>query len=209
MSKDKNGKETRIGHAGIYVQNYNKDYSWDGTYTYYDLLPVSADMTDPFANVKPVYNKRIWRPKDGKIENMQNFAKNVDVTESEGYAPDAVVQLRMSPEDEIALKQKYESLIKADKYYNAKTNNCSTFVSEGLRSVGVDITPETVTAYIIGIVKGIALKQTFDTPNNLYNQITKDGKWWLPKILKNPSDKTSQDYEDTVLDDNLNRRLGK
>ncbi len=42
----------------------------------------------------------------------------------------------------------------------------------------------------------------FQTPNNLYNKLIEQ-KVFTPTIIKNAGNKTSQDYEDAVIDDGV------
>lgn len=182
---------TRIGHAGIVVEQFAKktrmvsppkgtsglsqlitEYVSTG-FVYYDLWPVSANMTDPTANVKPVYNAS---PQKFKTKaDLITYLKTADITGSEGHAPDGVVEIQMSPELETKLNDNLKAAIKANNDYNAASNNCSSLVCEGLNSVGLNIDKEWGIFFIAATASDAPYYQEFYTPmkhiNRLLNKI--------------------------------------
>lgn len=130
-----------IGHAGIAVSNYKEvservkvDGKWttqtrmvpDGTYTYRDLWPGPGEKMGKSnfdENVKAGYNEKIVTLDD---------LKNTDVTGSEGYAPDGVIQLTTDKATDDIVNTALESAKSNGVNYNGVDNNCSDFAKEGV-----------------------------------------------------------------------------
>ncbi|RXM49627.1 hypothetical protein BOQ64_22760 [Chryseobacterium sp. CH25] len=189
FSTDKNGGET--GHAGIAVDNYKtvakKDKNGnaildkngkpiteqvkDGTFTYYDLWPEKpVGQTQLQDNVKEDYN--------GKIINSLNDLINTDVSKSgergkvsekgEGRSADGIVKITTDYNQDTKAKTTLSGMTKSGKDYNACSNNCSTFVQNGIKSIFPSFDANQL------IKPSFPLNQMYNdarvvAPNNLYN----------------------------------------
>lgn len=123
-----------IGHAGVAVDNYQKDkkgnyvtdkngnYIPNGTVTYYDLWPATGvGKENADQDVTPSYGKTI---------TTLNAVMNTDVTGSEGYAPDGVISLGTDFQTDQNVMNTMESTRQENKGYNGYNWNCSTFAGE-------------------------------------------------------------------------------
>lgn len=192
FSTDKDGGET--GHAAIAVDNYKTEtykvkergadgkMHWvekerqvkDGTQTYYDLWPEKPVGTTEYKdNVKDDYNK--------KTVNGVDAIKNTDVSVSgesgkvsqygENKAPDGVVKITTSFEQDQAVKARLDAIQKSGQDYNPCSNNCSSFAQEGLKAIfptvnaGQTVIPSGMARLIYSgtPIPGVV------APNNLYN----------------------------------------
>jgi RHS repeat-associated protein len=225
MSKDKSpdGK-TKIGHAGIVVMNQKlvtrsitlgphkityQTYVPDGSYTYYDLWPIRASMTDPTAMVKPIYNvTELTKIEFPTYNDMMNYLKNKDITGSEGTPPDGILSLDMPGYKEVELKKQLDAQVHTNKMYNAKTNNCSGNVCKALRKIGTPIPMEENQMWLVAYQKNVNAIQIFDTPNNTYKMLLSQ-KVYPATVMKNANSRCDQDYEDAVVEDNIDAQKRK
>lgn len=184
-------KNDETGHAGIAVDNYKtvtkKDANGnvmkdskgkpiteqvkDGTMTYYDLWPEKpVGQTQLQDNVKEDYN--------GKIINSLSDLMNADVSKSgekgkvsengEGRAADGIVKITTDYNQDSRAKSTLSSLINSGKDYNACSNNCSTFVQNGIKSIFPSFDSSQL------VKPSFPLNQMYNdarvvAPNNLYN----------------------------------------
>ena len=225
MSKDKSpdGK-TKIGHAGIVVMNQKlvtrsitllthkitfQNYVPDGSYTYYDLWPERANMTDPTEMVEPVYNVTELTKIDFPTYNdMMKYLKNNDITGNEDAPPDGILSLDMPGYKEVELKKQLDAQVSANKTYNAKTNNCSGNVCKALRKIGTPIPMEENQMWLAAYQRKVNPIQIFDTPNNTYMMLLSQ-KVYPATVMKNANSKCDQDYEDSVVDDFIDAQKRK
>jgi len=213
--------QAQIGHAGIIVTNYKEvqsqrvvlvpnesgdyeekvititDHIPDGTYTYYDLWPGGdgADMSNPNANVVAAYVQSDFN--FSSQEEVETFLKSNDPSEEEGYAPDGVLRLNMDYSGTTNIENRLINTATANSDYNARDNNCSTYICGVLNGVGYNITPEENTVFIAGASQGVSPWQSFHTPNNTYNQLASNSS---VTVVKDAGTTVSQDYEDAVID---------
>lgn len=167
----------RIGHAGVAVTNYRNDNGKmvpDGTYTYRDLWPGSPVGKENFGeNVPAVYNE-VTVSKDQLI--------NTDVTGSEGYTPDGVVQLTTDFSTDQNVLQQLSQHETNNQNYNGLTNNCSDFARTGV---------EAAAGGKVSASEQLTSKTSATTPNQLYKATQS-----LPKanVVKDPKDKVSKGF---------------
>ena len=114
----------------------------------------------------------------------------------EGRPSDGIVKINLSPEESFNLDKAYKDLGKKNAKYNGVDNNCTTFVCDGLQSVGVNIKPETI-CDIYNVLIGNVVTEA-QTPNNTYNQVKTDPK---ATVVKDASSATTESYEDAVIDE--------
>lgn len=130
----------KIGHAGIVVSNYKTEYYKirenekivtitkrvsDGTYTYRDLWPGGngAGKSNFDKDVPAVYNKNTF---------TLNELKNTDVTGSEGYSADGIIQLSTDATTDVIVYMALDAHKKSNSSYNGLTNNCSDYAERGI-----------------------------------------------------------------------------
>lgn len=198
-----------------------KSYVASGSYTYFDFWPVSSAMSGKAAtrdvasspqNV-PFKMTTGGSPTTNPL-SLENWLKKHDVSQmtnmivngapeqtgpgspGEGYAPDAIIRLNLLPKETFELYQAYASIIAANKNYNAESNNCTSFVCEGLKTIGIDISKETIIDWKGIIVNGLPVHSSF-TPNSAANQLKTNPK---AIVIKNPGNKTDESYEDAIID---------
>ena len=184
-------KNDETGHAGIAVDNYKtvtkKDANGkvmldskgkpiteqvkDGTMTYYDLWPEKpVGQTQLQDNVKDDYN--------GKIIKSLSDLMNTDVSKSgekgkvsengEGRAADGIVKITSDYNQDTRAKNTLSNLMNSGRDYNACSNNCSTFVQNGIKSVFPSFDASQL------VKPSFPLNQMYNdarvvAPNNLYN----------------------------------------
>ena len=220
QSSDANG-QTRIGHTGVIVENFNSSYESMGTYTYYDLWPTSADLGGKAAiqDVSPFYQSQSFCIMTNGKKNTdysalerymsshdmsqlpemlkQNFRENSVAGYGEGYAPDGIIRLGIDAKSTYQLQQAYKSLIQENAQYNGESNNCTTFVANGINNSGVgSVKEETIIDWRGFFINCNPVHKSF-TPNNTYNQLKNSPN---SVVIKNAGNKTSESYEDAIID---------
>jgi hypothetical protein len=170
--------EGRLGHAGIAVSNYSADANGkmvaDGTLTYYDCWPGQQVRQDNFdQNV------------DAEYKNLMLVSEKAlslgDASSREKFAPDGVLKLDTSYEQDQAVLKTLEQYQTDHSQYNGVTANCSTYVQAGV---------ETAAGATIQAQEDIG-KYKAVTPNKLY-QSTAQLK--NAKVLKDPGDKVKTPF---------------
>jgi RHS repeat-associated protein len=220
-------KSPQIGHTGIVLQNYEKiidkqgkvSYKSMGTYTYYDHWPgKGADLGGKGAtqNQPPVYQKQGFVVKSGgKIteehKSLENYISKHDISQlpsivngqpedkerGEGYAPDGIIRVDITPEQTYNLQQNLNNQVKGDAQYNGLSHNCTTFVAIALNSTGdINVSEESINdwrGFIIGSFSAY-------TPNETYKQLTTTPNADKTTVIKDASNKTKESYEDAIID---------
>ena len=212
---------TRIGHTSVVVENFNNSFQSTGTYTYYDLWPLSANLGGKAAvqDVAAVYNSQSFYMTTNGVKNtdysalerymsshdmsqlpgmlQNNFLENSRQGYGEGYAPDGIIRLGLNGEQTYKLQQEYISLIRQGSPYNGESNNCTTFVANGINNSGVgSIKKEAIIDWRGILVNFNPFHQSF-TPNNTYNQLKSNPNY---VVVKSAGNKTSESYEDAIID---------
>ena len=228
QSSDATGR-MRIGHTGVVVENYKlnvntngvKRYEPTGTYTYYDLWPLSANLGGKAAveDVEAIYKSQSFyittngkkntthsalerymsRHDMSQIPRMlqYNVMETSDESYGEGYAPDGIIRLNITAEQTYNLQQEYVSLIQQGKPYNGESNNCTTFVANGINNSGVgSIKEESITDWRGILVNLNPFHKSF-TPNSTYNQLQVSPN---SVVVKSAGNKTRESYEDAIID---------
>ncbi len=197
-------EDGNIGHAGVAVDNYQKDedgnyvtdengnYIPDGTVTYYDLWPatgVGKDNADQ--DVTPYY---------GKTVTTLDAVMNTDVTGSEGYAPDGVVSLGTDFQTDQNVMNTMESTRQDNKDYNGYYWNCSTFAREGVNSAA-----QSTGQYGVSGVEIVGGKFSV-TPNQLYNETR---GLQNATVLKDPGNKVNHSFIEGVRGKTAEKMVNK
>ncbi len=192
-------KDRETGHAGIALDNYKtekykvkekyKDANGktrtrevekerqvkDGTMTYYDLWPEKPVGDLSFqSDVKEDYNKKIISSFDElKNTDVSVSGERGKVSENgEERAADGIVQVTTSFEQDNAAKTKLNALQASGADYNACSNNCSSFVQNGLKAVFPSFDASQVVKPS-GLLRLRYNDATEVAPNNLYNAALK------------------------------------
>ena len=220
QSADATG-ETRIGHTGVVVENFDSSYNSTGTYTYYDLWPSEAHLGGKAAvqDVDAIYNSQSFcimvnGVKDTNYSALEGYMSRHDMSQlpgmlqynisensiesyGEGYAPDGIIRLGLNEQETYLLRQEYKSLIEQGTPYNGESNNCTTFVVNGINNSGVaSIKEENIIDWRGIFVNFNPFHKSF-TPNHTYNQLIKRKGSVVVKIAGN---KTKESYEDAIID---------
>jgi RHS repeat-associated protein len=180
----------KIGHAGIAVSNYKEVISrvkengkWvnkstmveDGTYTYRDLWPGGEGAG------KKNFDKDVPASYGNKVFTLDQL-KNTDVTGSEGYAADGLIQLKTTEMNDFIVKAGLDAHEKYNPNYNGLTNNCSDLCEVGIEySAGKQLPVD----------EKLTDKVSATTPNQLY-KATKA----LPNatVIKDPGTKVDNGF---------------
>lgn len=179
-----------VGHAGVAISNYKKEkyveYDAkgvaiekfriipDGTYTFYDNWPkggVDFDLKGAITSVEA--NRNVT-----EINSLEEFTNGSTVSPSENYAPNAILKLSTSHEQDMAVSERLLKANVKNKEYNGAWYNCSSYVSDGLKAIfGKTIGKEG----ILGPIRSV-------TPNQLWKDVLKYAdKAGIPYcILKDP-----------------------
>jgi RHS repeat-associated protein len=184
----------KIGHAGIAVSNYKTEYYKvkehgkmvtksrqveDGTYTYRDLWPGGdgAGKKNFDKDVPASYNTGVFT-----LDQL----KNTDVTGSEGYAADGVIQLKTDEMTDFIVNTGLEAHKKYNTSYNGLTNNCSDLCEVGVEYVAGKQLP---------VDEKLTDKTSATTPNQLYKATVA-----LPNatVIKDPGTKVNQGFLEAV-----------
>ena len=198
-----------------------KQYESTGTYTYYDLWPSAANLGGKSAvqDVSAVYNSQdFYITTNGKKNTdysalerymskhdmsqlprilQDNIRENSIIGYGEGYAPDGIIKLDITGEQTYKLQQEYISLIRQGNPYNGESNNCTTFVANGINNSGIgSIKEERIIDWRGFFINFNPFHKSF-TPNNTYNQLK---KWNNSVVVKNAGNKTRESYEDAIID---------
>jgi RHS repeat-associated protein len=194
-------QDGHIGHAGIAVDNYKtvdvKDKNGntvmdkdgnpvteqvkDGTVTYRDLWPggEGANKSNATDDISSVYNNQV---------TTLDKIKNTDVTGSEGYAPDAVVQMKTDSKTDAVVSMALDAHQKVNDKYNGANNNCSDFAKSGVEYAAPYGSQLGNTDERMG-------SRNVTTPNQLYKATVR-----LPNasVVKNPGSKVNNRFIDAV-----------
>lgn len=126
-----------------------------------------------------------------------NVMETSDESYGEGYAPDGIIRLNITAEQTYNLQQEYVSLIQQGKPYNGESNNCTTFVANGINNSGVgSIKEESITDWRGILVNLNPFHKSF-TPNSTYNQLQVSPN---SVVVKSAGNKTRESYEDAIID---------
>lgn len=115
----------------------------------------------------------------------------------EGYAPDGIIRLDITGEQTYNLQQEYISLIRQGISYNGESNNCTTFVANGINNSGIGSIKEESIIDWRGILINLNPFHKSFTPNNTYNQLKNSPN---SVVVKSAGNKTSESYEDAIID---------
>ena len=146
-----------------------------GTYTYYDHWPgKGADLGGKGAteDQPPVYQQQAFDIKSNnktpEHKSLENYISNHDISQlpnivngipedeihGEGYAPNGIVRVNLTPEQTYNLQQNLNSQVDGNADYNGMSHNCTTFVANSLNSTGViNVSKESINdwrGFIIG-----------------------------------------------------------
>ncbi len=117
------------GHAGIAVNNYDKDGKTDGTYTYYDLWPGGEVAAKDFReDVIARYQEDGKGQIIGSAEDLMNFTVNG----AEPHKPDGIIGFPTEEVGDQLVKDALSSIGESKVNYNGISFNCSTFASIGV-----------------------------------------------------------------------------
>ena len=126
-----------------------------------------------------------------------NFSENSQEDYGEGYAPDGIIRLGLNGKQTYKLQQEYKSLIQQGSPYNGESNNCTSFVANGINNSKVgSIKEETIIDWRGFFVNFNPIHHSF-TPNNTYNQLKHNSN---SVVVKSAGNKTNESYEDAIID---------
>ena len=128
---------------------------------------------------------------------QNNFSENSIEDYGEGYAPDGIIRLEITGEQTYHLQQEYISLIKQGTSYNGESNNCTTFVANGINNSGIGSVKEERIVDWRGLLINLNPFHKSFTPNNTYNQLKNSP---ISVVVKSAGNKTSESYEDAIID---------
>lgn len=198
-----------------------KQYEPMGTYTYYDLWPSAANLGGKSAvqDVEAVYNSQSFcittnGKKNTAHSALERYMSKHDMSQlpgmlqhdirensiegyGEGYAPDGIIRLDITGEQTYNLQQEYISLIRQGISYNGESNNCTTFVANGINNSGIGSIKEESIIDWRGILINLNPFHKSFTPNNTYNQLKNSPN---SVVVKSAGNKTSESYEDAIID---------
>ena len=136
-----------VGHAGIAVSNYKQESYMervngvevektrmvtDGSYTFYDNWPggdgVNFDLKGALTSVEAHRNITL-------IGSESEFTNGSTVSPSEQVAPNGVLKLSTSYEQDNAVKGRLDKANEEKTDYNGAWYNCSTYASDGLKGI--------------------------------------------------------------------------
>ena len=179
----------KIGHAGIAISNYRAETKrvkvggrWttqtkmvpDGTYTYRDLWPrEGVDKSSFNDNVPALYNNRTVT-----LDQLLD----TDVTGSEGYAADGVIQFTTDFDLDKKIQQGLNDFEESNPSYNGLKVNCSDYVEKAL---------ETMAGKQLPVDEKLTSKTKATTPNQVYKTAAtlKNGK-----VLKDAGSKVNNGF---------------
>ena len=81
--------------------------------------------------------------------------------------------------------------------YNGESNNCTTFVANGINNSGIGSVKEERIVDWRGLLINLNPFHKSFTPNNTYNQLKNSP---ISVVVKSASNKTSESYEDAIID---------
>ena len=206
-------KDDETGHAGIAVDNYKwvetkviengqevtkRTRVPDGTVTYYDLWPEKqVGQTELQDGVKDDYNRRKYTVEELTNIDVSKSNKSGHVSQNgKGRPADGVIKLRIGDSVEEqrsidkAVKMKLEGVQDSGKDYNACSNNCSSFVQEGLKAAisGFDASQYVDVPFSMDVLYDDV---NVVAPNNLYNKAASSPG---AEVLKGPSKIEAKPY---------------
>lgn len=178
-----------VGHAGIAVSNYKQETYMetvngielertrmvaDGTYTFYDNWPggsgVNFDLKGALTSVEAHRNITL-------IGSESEFTNGSTVSPSEQVAPDGVLKLSTSYEQDMAVKGRLDNANDNKKDYNGAWYNCSSYASDGLKGIfGKKVGRESMLGPVKSITPNQLWKDTKETAekNNIGTDVLKD-----------------------------------
>ena len=173
---DKNGKQV-----------YNTIHVKDGTYTLYENWPGGDGVT---FNLKgAITSVKADRPVT-IIQSEKEFTSGATVSPYEDRAPDGVLKLSTTYDQDMAVKKRLEKANKIKTYYNGAWYNCSSYASDGLKAIfGKKIGRET----IFGLINAI-------TPNQFWKDLLEEAQSEKlgVNVLKDPGNKIDNEFVKTI-----------
>ena len=194
----------KIGHAGIAISNYRAETKrvkvggrWttqtkmvpDGTYTYRDLWPrEGVDKSSFNDNVPALYNNRTVT-----LDQLLD----TDVTGSEGYAADGVIQFTTDFDLDKKIQQGLNDFEESNPSYNGLKVNCSDYVEKAL---------ETMAGKQLPVDEKLTSKTKATTPNQVYKNAAtlKNGK-----VLKDAGSKVNNGFIKAVTGGGITQKKQK
>lgn len=169
------------------LQGKNYRMVADGTYTFYDNWPggngVDFDLKGALTSVDAHRNV-------SQISSFDEFTNGSTVRLSETNAPNAVLKLSTSYEQDMAISGRLLNACQEKKEYNGAWYNCSSYVSDGLKAIfGKTVDKESM----LGQIKSV-------TPNQLWKDTqTNAEKNNIPySILKDPGSEVDNKFIATM-----------
>ncbi|MBM9579589.1 hypothetical protein JWG45_20800, partial [Leptospira sp. 201903070] len=176
-----------VGHAGIAVEEYDRQNKSKGTYKYYGLWPKKGyQKTDDTRITREAQIAEMTLAKDDK--SLKDF------TEREGRSADAIYRIKSNQSKDRMTLNTLNAFIKKNEGYNAETQNCTTFCALGAnKALGKTlVTKETIEPNQKGELILRLQGQTgrtsisFDSPTKL-NESLRNSK--NVEVVKDPGDK--------------------
>ncbi|EMI63633.1 RHS repeat-associated core domain-containing protein, partial [Leptospira sp. Fiocruz LV4135] len=176
-----------VGHAGIAVEEYEKNGKSKGTYQYKGLWPEKGyQKTDDTKTTRKELVANMAIAKDNK--SLKEF------TEREGRSADAIYKIKTNNAQDQRTTKALDNFIKKNEGYNAETRNCTTFCAVGANSaLGKKLdTKETILPNNKGELtlkvqgQGGRTSISFDSPTKL-NESIRNSK--NVETIKDPGDR--------------------
>jgi hypothetical protein len=170
-------KDGKTGHVGIAVDNYRiifrqvetggkfiekEDTVATGELTYYDLWPRDDEfgVTATLKDIPAAYYKL---PASSMEEITVNSLYDKGIPHKEHYPCDGILKIKTNWEENNMLRGYLDSLIEANRAFNARSFNCADFVKgslEYLKGIRIDATE-------------FIFPGRSSTPNALYRELRK------------------------------------
>ncbi|WP_407936729.1 SpvB/TcaC N-terminal domain-containing protein [Leptospira santarosai] len=176
-----------VGHAGVAVEEYDKNGKSKGTYQYKGLWPEKGyQKTDDTRTTRKELVANMAIAKDNK--SLKEF------TEREGRSADAIYKIKSNNTQDQRTTKVLDNFIKKNEGYNAETRNCTTFCAIGASSaLGKKLdTKETILPNSKGELtlkvqgQGGRTSISFDSPTKL-NESIRNSK--NVETIKDPGDR--------------------
>ncbi|UOG32735.1 RHS repeat domain-containing protein [Leptospira noguchii] len=176
-----------VGHAGVAVEEYDKNGKSKGTYQYKGLWPEKGyQKTDDTRTTRKELVANMAIAKDNK--SLKEF------TEREGRSADAIYKIKSNNTQDQRTTKVLDNFIKKNEGYNAETRNCTTFCAIGASSaLGKKLdTKETILPNNKGELtlkvqgQGGRTSISFDSPTKL-NESIRNSK--NVETIKDPGDR--------------------
>ena len=210
------------GYDVIVWEEVVTTYEPTGSYTYYDFWPEGATLSGKEA-INDVTSETTSQAfhfvLDGIVikddAELEKWLKSHDASQiedilaglpeqkrnsgatgtSEGRPSDGILKLELSPKESFNLKKEYQSIISQSKKYNGISNNCTSFICEGINNIGMEIKEESIWDWRNFLINEW-VTYTF-TPNETYKQLSQKSN---VTIIKNANNETKENYEEAILD---------